>query len=224
MSRRFVLLPGLDGTGLLFDNFLRAAPADVQLDVCALPHDPVDYAGLAMHLAPRLDLSPATVLLAESFSGPLAIMLAEAHAVGGLVLCNSFVEPPRSRALRVLARPWLFRRPPPVAFIRRFLVGREAPDALVARVRSVIASVPPTVPAGRLKTALSVSVSARLARCAAPVLYLRGTADRVVSEASVDAVFSAAANQVSVVKLAAPHLLLQVEPEAAWRAIDAATA
>ena len=219
-----MLLPGLDGTGLLFDNFLRAAPPDVQLDVCALPHDPVDYAGLATHLAPRLQLSSATVLLAESFSGPLAIMLAETNAVAALVLCNSFVEPPRSRALRVLARPWVFRRPPPVAFIRRFLVGREASDDLVARVRSVIASVPPAVLAGRLRTALSSSVAQRLARCAVPVLYLRGTADRVVPESSVDAVVRAAPDRMSVVRLDAPHLLIQVAPDAAWRAINSALA
>ena len=217
-----MLLPGLDGTGLLFDNFLRAAPADVQLDFGAVPHTPVDYAGLATFLAPRLNFSPATVLLAESFSGPLAIILAETHAVAALVLCNSFVEPPRSRALRVLARPWLFRRPPPVAFIRRFLVGRGAPDDLVARVRSVIASVPPAVLAGRLRTALSSSVAERLARRAMPVLYLRGTADRVVPESSVDAVVRAAPDRVSVVRLEAPHLLLQVAPDAAWRAIDSA--
>jgi pimeloyl-ACP methyl ester carboxylesterase len=84
--RRIVLLPGLDGTGALFEGFMRAAPAGVSLDVVALPPKPSGYAELAEHLSSTLRLSPDTILLAESFSGPLAITLAARHMVAALVL------------------------------------------------------------------------------------------------------------------------------------------
>ena len=65
-----VLLPGLDGTGDLFDVFVAHAPHDVEC-------------------------------IAESFSGPIGVRLAARfpERVTRLVLCNSFVTPPRSRTI-----------------------------------------------------------------------------------------------------------------------------
>ena len=220
--RRIVLLPGLDGTGALFDAFVRAAPPDIRPDVVALPHSSSSYAELADYLSATLGLSADTILLAESFSGPLAITLAARHKVAALVLCNSFVVPPRSRALRVFAIPLVFRLRPPADLVRRFLVGPAASDALVAEVRAAVQAVPPTVLAERLQAVLSVAVADQLARVSVPIVYLRGSEDRLVPEASVKAFLAAASAPVSVVRLAGPHLLLQALPRAAWVAITGA--
>ena len=217
--RRIVLLPGLDGTGALFEGFVRAAPAGVSLDVVALPPKPFSYAELAEHLSSTLRLSPDTILLAESFSGPLAITLAARHTVAALVLCNTFVAPPRPRALRALAIPLVFHVRPPAALVRWLLVGPAASDALVAQARAAIAAVPPSVLAARVRAVLSVAVADQLARVAAPILYLRGSEDRLVPDASVKALLAAAPQPVSLVRLAGPHLLLQALPTAAWDAI-----
>lgn len=219
--RRTVLLPGLDGTGALFDDFARAAPATVRPEVVALPQEPLGYAELAERLAPRLQLAPDTILVAESFSGPLAILLAERHQIAALVLCNTFVAPPRPRALAALLAQ-LAHLPLPAAVVRWLLVGTDAPDVLVERVRAVVASVPPAVLAARVSSVSSVNVADVLARCATPLVYIRGTKDRLVPEASVQAVVRAAAVPVAVVRIPGPHLLLQAAPEAAWRAIDEA--
>jgi pimeloyl-ACP methyl ester carboxylesterase len=217
--RRIVLLPGLDGTGALFDAFVRAAPPSVQIDVVPLPVERLGYAALVDRLAPRLELTPATIVIAESFSGPLAIMLAEAHRIAALVLCNTFVVPPRPRALAALPLASLFRLPLPSLLVRRYLVGKEAPEVLVEKIRTTVRAVPPEVLAARVSSVMSVDVVASLARSTAPLLYLRGTRDRLVSEASVQALVRAASVPVSVVRIPGPHLLLQVAPEAAWRAI-----
>ena len=217
--RRLVLLPGLDGTGALFDEFVRAAPPNVCLEVVALPQERLEYAELAERLAPQLRLDAETILLGESFSGPLAVHLAAGQAIGALVLCNSFVLPPGPPALAALPLPTLFNLPLPAFFIRRYLVGAQATDALVAHVRSVVASVPARVLAARVSSVLRVDVTAPLGRCTAPILYLRGTDDRVVSDASVREVVAAALVEVTVARISGPHLLLQAAPEAAWRAI-----
>ena len=220
--RRIVLLPGLDGTGALFDDFVRTAPATVRPEVASLPREPLGYAELVEQLAPRLQLTPDTILLAESFSGPLAILLAERQQVAALVLCNTFVTPPRWRALAALPLEPFFHLPLPAAVVRWFFVGSDAPGTLVERVRATVASVPPAVLASRVASVSSVDVADALARCSAPLVYLRGMNDRLVPEASVDAVVRAASVPVSVMRIPGPHLLLQAAPEAAWRAIESA--
>src|SRR5262245_42706994 len=119
--RRIVLLPGLDGTGALFENFVRAAPSGVSLEVVPIPPEPLGYRELVDRLGPTLHLTADTILVAESFSGPLAILLAAQYRVAALVLCNSFVVPPRARLFRVLAMPLLFRIRLPAALIDRYL-------------------------------------------------------------------------------------------------------
>jgi pimeloyl-ACP methyl ester carboxylesterase len=220
--RRVVLLPGLDGTGALFAGLVRAAGRDARLEPVALPPEPLGYAALAERLGPLLALRRDTVLVAESYSGPVAALLAAAHPVAALVLCNSFVTPPRAPALGLLARAPLFRLPLPARAVRRFLVGADAPDSLVAAVRAAVATQPPATLAARLRGVLAADAAGALARCTAPITYLRGTGDRLVPEASVSAVAQAASTAVTVVRLRGPHFLLQAEPEAAWRALRSA--
>jgi pimeloyl-ACP methyl ester carboxylesterase len=184
-----------------------------------LPRAPLGYAALAETLGPTLGLTADTVLLAESFSGPLAVMLAAHYPVAALVLCNSFVVPPRPPMLQVFALDALFRIRPPDAVIRRYFVGPAASDTLVARVQEVITSVPPAVLAARVRAVLGVDVADQLARCGAPIVYLRGRDDELVPAASLGAVKAAAANSVTTLELPGPHLLLQVAPEAAWEAL-----
>jgi len=218
--RRVMLLPGLDGTGALFDSFVRAAPTGVEPTVVPLPREPLGYVALVDRLAPTLQLTPDTILVAESFSGPLAVLLAEHQRIAALVLCNSFVTPPWPWALTALPLELLLRLPQPGALVRRYFVGSGAKDTLVEKFRSTVASVPPAVLAARISAALSVDVRDNLSRFAAPILYLRGTQDRLVSDASVQDVVSVASSAVRVVRIPGPHLLLQTCPEAAWRAIE----
>jgi pimeloyl-[acyl-carrier protein] methyl ester esterase len=218
--RRFVLLPGLDGTGTLFDDFVRTAPADVRCDVVALPREPLSYAELGERIAPQLQLTPETILLAESFSGPIAMQIAAGERLAALVLCNTFVAPPAPSALAALPLTLFFHLPLPAFFIRRYLVGPNASDALVARVRVAVESVSPRVLASRLSNVLRVDVAGPLGRCSAPIVYLRSTQDNAVPDASVRALVSAASVPIQVVRIPAPHLLLQAAPEAAWRAIE----
>jgi pimeloyl-[acyl-carrier protein] methyl ester esterase len=218
--RRVVLLPGLDGTGALFAGLVRAAGPGARLEPIALPPEPLGYAALTAVLGPMLRLTRDTVLVAESFSGPLAAMLAATYPVAALILSNSFVVPPRAAALGLVARAPLFRFPPPAWAVRQFLVGREAPDDLVGAVRAAVMAQPAGTLAARMRAVLTADAGEALARCRAPVTYLRGTADRLVPETSVAAVMRAAPGRVTVIRLGGPHFLLQAAPEASWEVIE----
>lgn len=72
-----VLLPGLDGTGKLFAEFVRALNPTVECVVVAYPKDqPMGYEELEGLVVSALPKDRAFVLLGESFSGPLAIRIA----------------------------------------------------------------------------------------------------------------------------------------------------
>jgi pimeloyl-[acyl-carrier protein] methyl ester esterase len=216
--QRMVLLPGMDGTGALFDRFRAAAPPGFVLDVVPLPAEPLTYEEIEAAVAPVAALTPRTVLLGESFSGPLALRLAAHTPVAAVVLVNSFVRSPVPARLARMATPMFFRLPVPEVLLRRTLLGADADAALVRELRAALERVPAKVLASRVKEIGRVDASAELARVERPLLYLRGTDDRVVGEASVEAI-RARAPRVVVTRVAGPHLLLQASPVAAWEAI-----
>jgi pimeloyl-ACP methyl ester carboxylesterase len=220
--RRVVLLPGLDGTGALFEPFLRAAPAGEHLEVVPIPRRALGYVELTESLAPQVRPASDTILVAESFSGPIAIKLAARSPLAALILCNSFVTPPRPRALAALARPLLFAIRPPDALLRRYFryfLGHNASGVQLTELRAAVAATPPPVLADRLRRVLRVDVVDELGRIRLPVLYLRGTGDRLVPERSVAAIQAARSAPLVVSRIPGPHLLLQTAPEACWRAI-----
>jgi hypothetical protein len=82
-------LPGLHGSARLFDRSIAAAPPHLSLMPMTLPAaEPLSYDALADRLSPMLPAG-RVVLLAESFSGPLAVALAKRRTIAGLLFCNS---------------------------------------------------------------------------------------------------------------------------------------
>jgi pimeloyl-[acyl-carrier protein] methyl ester esterase len=210
----------MHGSTALMDDFVASAPRDTRVDLAALPTHLADYSELAAHFGNALRLTPDSILIAESFSGPLAIMLAERFAARALILCNTFVKAPYYRALGLFPLALVARVPSPAFLLRYFIVGARAPDAVVNQVRRAVATVPAKVMAERARSALRVDATLELARCTCPILYLRGTEDHVIREWSVDAVTRAATVPVAVARIAGPHLLLKMSPRESWSAIE----
>ena len=72
-------------------------PHQLRADVVAYPVDSViDYAGLTDHVRTLLPRESPFVLVAESFSGPIALRLASAppHGLKGIVLVCTFAASP----------------------------------------------------------------------------------------------------------------------------------
>src|SRR5271155_2151701 len=88
-----ILLPGLDGTGLLFQPLVAALPAAIQPRIVRYPgHRHLTYHELLPLVMDALPQSGPFILLGESFGGPLATMVAAERPPGlvGLILCASF--------------------------------------------------------------------------------------------------------------------------------------
>jgi pimeloyl-[acyl-carrier protein] methyl ester esterase len=100
-----VLLPGLDGTGDLFKHFAETAPPHVRPVVVSLPLY-TSYQDLSSAIRNQLPATGPFVVLGESFSGPLAVAIAEeaAERVSHVILCNTFLSSPVTTLLRFV--PW----------------------------------------------------------------------------------------------------------------------
>lgn len=216
-----VVLPGLDGTGDLLDAFCAAAPPAVDCYLVRYPTDePLDYRALEAYVTERIPPERRITIIAESFSGPIAVRLAARFGdrVKALVLCNSFVTPPRSRLLRLLARPMIFRIRLPERILAALMLAPLATPALTAAFASAIRRVHPTVLAIRVRELLSVDEIETIRRVTLPIAYLRGSLDRLVPERALRVLIEAVP-AVHVFRIEAPHAILQTAPNAAWAAI-----
>ena len=214
-----VMLPGLDGTGAMSVHFLSALQAHgLATRALALPAEGgQQYPALATWIWPRLPRSPF-VLIAESFSGPLALELAARRpgALRGLVLAATFVRrpvplPAASAALLLPAWPM-----PPPALLAPLLLGRWRTGAHLVLLRAALAQVPAATLRQRAAATLRVDGRALLPRIAVPTLSLQGRQDRLLWPASVTEL-RALLPEAQHVALEGPHLLLQAcaEPAAA---------
>jgi pimeloyl-ACP methyl ester carboxylesterase len=103
-----ILLPGLDGTGILFRSFFEAIGARVDAQIVAYPADQsLGYAELETLVREALPRDRPYVVLGESFSGPIAIRLGAKPPAGmaGLILCVTFAKNPYP--LFGWAGPWV---------------------------------------------------------------------------------------------------------------------
>jgi pimeloyl-[acyl-carrier protein] methyl ester esterase len=215
---QIVLLPGMDGTGDLFADFIEALPPDIKATVIRYPEaGPQTYTELCRFLETSVATSGPYVLVAESFSVPLAIQWAASGKAGlkGLVLCAGFSTSPVvgwRRSLCLLLSPMCFLVRPPEFAIRAFLVGRAASNSLVREVRMAIGSVNPRVLGDRLRTVLSSDSRSALREVRAPVVFVQPTEDKLVGIACLNEMRDIRPDS-DIELVPGPHLLLQAKPQ-----------
>ena len=219
-STTLVLLPGLDGTGNLFANFVSALTPSLDTRIVRYPTDRLlSYADLFTFVVDAVPQTQPFVLLAESFSTPLAVRLAATNpaSLKGLVICAGFIgNPVRGwlRHMKILAHPSFFRIPPPRFVIEYFLIGAHAPRELRDDVRRTLRSVSPEVVALRVQAVMACDASEQFVRVRVPTLYLQAEQDRLVRKSSFQEIQELKPDTV-LVSIAAPHFVLQREPRKA---------
>ncbi len=217
-----VVLPGMDGTGLLLRDFASAMGTEFRINVLSYPLDePLGYAELESRLFAELPSTDPYFLLGESFGGPLAVALAARRPVGllGLVLCASFVRYPVSalRAFALLARIAPIRAAPLFAF-SWLMLGKWCTPALRTTLANSLAVVSSAAMRARLESALRVDVSELLKTIEVPLLYLRASNDRIVPRSAGDRIVSQS-QRANLVEIMGPHFLLQASPEASAQVV-----
>jgi pimeloyl-ACP methyl ester carboxylesterase len=222
MPLRVVLLPGMDGTGDLFARCVAACPGAFETQVVSFPTDrPLGYRGLTELVRRLLPRDRRYVLLGESFSGPLALRLANEAPAGlaGVVLSASFVRAPVAARRLVWLGGVMGRARLPRWALARLLTGDDA--ELAEAVQDALARVDPAVLATRIRAIAHVDARDALRACPVPVVALRAAHDRLLEATTTDDVLAVRPDTVVRV-VDAPHLLLQAAPDEAWTTLAAA--
>jgi pimeloyl-ACP methyl ester carboxylesterase len=219
-----VLLPGMDGTGELFQPFVAALKNACDTLVVRYPSDnPLNYEALQAIARQSLPTDRPFVLLGESFSGPIAIALTALNLPRqvGLVLCCTFASNPRPLLKRL---GFLVDLLPiglaPARWLNPLLLGRFSTPALRTALSQAINKVSPSVMRERLRAVLNVDVSAQLGQVNRPTVYLRASDDCLVPERVVKRICELNP-QAQVIDVQAPHCLLQAAPDEAARLVIA---
>lgn len=186
-----VLVPGIDGTALLFYRQQPLLAGGFDTIAFPLPIASVSSMTMASLVSDLADLirevsSTGAVLLGESFGGALSMSLAVEHPdlVRGLVIVNSF--PYLDERVKLRAAPWLLRSIPWVAMtiVRRYTSGHlhsphtNAEDIAEFRKRAEFIDRDSYI--RRLQILASYDIRDRLHEIETPTLFLAGDRDRLL--------------------------------------------
>jgi len=211
-----VVLPGLDGTDVFFRPFLAALPATIQPVVIDYPSEGSNqYADLLKIVRQAVAEIPSFYVLASSFSGPLAIMLARAERekVRGVILSASFLRAPQPRLVRfrfaavspVVGMIRTLRRVPIWTLRRRADPLRRAKAETWSRVSS-------RVLAARVRAILDVDVRQTLRSCRQPLLCVAYADDEVVSRENAEEILQCH-GAAELVVLPGGHMAMHSDPD-----------
>lgn len=222
-----VILPGMDGSGVLLNDFTHSLQEDdATRKVVAVQYPKTKHMTFdelrdfvaSEYLSSFADDDRGYLVVCQSYSAHVGFRMHDSKTPGtlrGQVFVNGFAGPPGPRVFH--GRGWLF---PPVVFERqppdwvaaRFLLGGDAPR--MSMVQSAVADVSSDVMAARLDACLTEDAWHRwrspYITPGSSTLFLCGTADPVVGSTEMARKMKMAREDVGWVEvLHGPHLLLQ---------------
>jgi pimeloyl-[acyl-carrier protein] methyl ester esterase len=219
---KLVLLPGLDGTGVLFRPLLTALPPHIEPTVVSYPtQSALGYDELLPIVREALPKDEPYALLGESFGGPLSLRIAAERPKGlkALVLCGTFVSCPHGYVPGWAARcvyPWPFRAFPLLTRCKSWFMRSTA--AQLALSLEAVCQVGPHVLARRIREVVRVNVERELRAVDVPMLYLQGAYDWTVPAANLRRIVRMRPD-IKALKIECSHMILKNQPVVAAQAI-----
>ncbi len=217
-----VLLPGLDGTSLLFKPLLKELDYDGPIHKVNYPANKnLSLRELVNYVSRKLIEIGPVVLLAESFSGLVAIRLKREHPqkIKGIIFCATFHTAPRPILMQIARWLPLHLIPlhkVPEFFLKQYCLGKQASKQEVDLLRTVLNQVPSKILLDRLyqipiSKLILQSIPTRLFT-AMPACYIQASEDKLVPEKAVDW-FKNNFDMCEVHTIKGPHFILQTKPK-----------
>lgn len=208
-------MPGLDGTGKLFAPIIPLLKPQFNLVFVTYPdlNSFADYIDCARSQLPD---EPGFSLLAESFSGPVAMALLAQHPepVGPSVIASSFVRSPLATLTRMAS--YIPEQMFSIGALSDFCLDvHTSDDEDFSETQPLPLNVTEQIDGTALKHRISVfsriDVSALLPEINVPILYLHALRDRITSDHDAQMMENHLPD-VNRVDIDGPHLLLQNQP------------
>lgn len=216
-----VLLPGLNGTAGLFNPLLSVATNEYELVVISYPtHQVKSYEELTQYVLEEIaSIKGRFVLVGESFSGPIAILLSTKSINGliGTILVATFVSAPYFTLAKYL--PWtLIFKLAKIMYWVRIKLGNAKKVSILKAASIELQKINPAVLAARTRAALRVDVSKELQQSMVPMVYFCAKYDVIVPKWNLNRILKIKPS-IKVVTFNTNHFLLQSVPQQAWEAI-----
>ena len=215
----YVLMPGFDGTGDLYQGLIEELGNELgSVVVCYSSNNSLgEYVDEAISQAPK---NQPIILIAESFSGPIALEIVDRGEldVRGLVLSATFLSPPLKPAIELGLKMPIFPKSIKKQTAKSFCLNGVGKEDVVSAVNASVASMSKSAIKSRLSALLEMDAAAAASQCEIPVLYLQASQDRLISSSRSDDLVDALSNCGREI-IDAPHLLFQANPESATESI-----
>jgi len=217
-----VLLPGLNGTAGLFDPLLSVATNEYELMVISYPtHQVKSYEELTAYVLEQVgSIQGRFVLVGESFSGPIAILLSAKSISGliGTILVATFASTPYFTLAKYLPWELIFKLAKILYWLR--IKFSDTKNSSILKAASIeLQKVSPVVLAARTRAALTVDVDKQLQQSTVPMVYFRAKYDVVVPKWNLKKIVKLKPD-INVITFNTQHFLLQSASHEAWDAID----
>jgi pimeloyl-[acyl-carrier protein] methyl ester esterase len=214
---KLLFMPGIDGTGTSFEPLRQFLPANIETTVIKYPTSkPLSFEETVNSAREQISRNP-DVVLAESFSGPVAVVLIGSGRLKtkGLILSATFARTPRPFVVRILSLlpvESILKLPFPNSWLRHFIGDAKTAGVILPLWERVRSEVPARILAHRIRMVGRIDVREYLSKVMIPCLYIQATRDRIVPPSSVRD-FADSITGLHIRRIAGPHPILQVEPE-----------
>ena len=211
-----VLMPGLDGTGKLFAPIIPLLEPHFRLQIVTYP-DLDSFTDYVDNALAQLPTESSFSLVAESFSGPIALTLMAQHPgiIGPSVLSATYARSPLAELTRM--SNYIPDQMFSIGALGQFCLDvYEAEDEDFSETQPLPLNITEQLDGSMLKNRISalsrIDISALLPGIDVPILYLHATQDRIVSEHDA-AMLQTNLPTVDRIDINGPHLLLQTRPQ-----------
>lgn len=208
----------MDGTGKLFTPFTDVLPPHVNVAVFPLTQEVgVSYAQQAEHIAAQL--TAKSVIIAESYSGMIALELASKYPdkIDKLVFIASFIGPPSSLSRFAHCIPKSLLSLAQSRIITHLLFGRFSNSTLETLFHDTMDLVSAKLLAFRLKQISQLAPPHF--NIDVPCLCVNPSQDIFVSQKAMS-VFLDTFEDISFQTVEGTHFLLQTNPNDCWQVIQ----
>ena len=216
---RILLLPGMDGTGVLFDPFVKALPNSTEVQVAKLIQEKdISFEEQASVLLGQVKHN--TIIVAESYSGLIAHELGKLapESIKHIVFAASFLERPSILAKfgNLMPKSMLDYTLYPKPIIMQVLFGKYRTPYVMKLFERAMADVSVDLLAFRIKQLCNLKKIEQLSDI--PATYLQAEQDRLVCNGAVD-VFERVYTNLNCKTVPGSHFLLQTNPKGTVREV-----
>lgn len=210
---KIVLLPGMDGTGELFAPLMPFLDKESTTIITYPTEGMQDYGTLVEYVKLKLPQDDF-MLVAESFSGPIGVILAK-HNIPNLktiVFVASFISTPRRFLLKIMRHlpiKAFSNLPFSTTIYRQFMFGLHAREGVVSHFQNVLVKLSSKTLKQRMFAIESLSLSSGSLEI--PAVYIRPEEDRLVPYSKCME-FKAMFKNISVKFIKGPHFIIQANP------------